>query len=95
MLKRPISNPLASRHDHGLGPRIGGNEPTAQELRWTAWGFLMAAVWFGEPGRAPPTHEYLEALAEMRDLKLPAMSDVRPEFLDESAEPTEQEAPPC
>lgn len=73
---------IGSRMEMGLGPAGSGHhhQPTDTELRFCSWGFLMAAVWFADEDTPRPTREYLEALASMQSLKIPAMSQLPAEF---------------
>lgn len=69
-------NDERAARDRGLGPPGSGNDsqPTEKELRWCAWGFLMACTQYSN-GMPPPTEEYMQALAEMHGLKRPVMDD--------------------
>lgn len=44
-----------------------------KEARWCSYGFLLAAEWFRRQDVAPPSKEYIEALAGMYGLPVPKM----------------------
>lgn len=92
-MRNGTSNPFGKHGKLGLGPVGGSNNPipSNNELRWCAWGFLMASVWFADPGRKPPSKKFIEALAELRGLKVPAMAEAGEYFVDEVKPQDEEE----
>ena len=77
MDKRNKRKVIGARMQDGFGPPGTGHQrnPTASELRWCTWGFLLAAQWYRNGLLENPTSEYLEARADMDGLPMPTMDN--------------------